>query len=70
MGDETFVYHANEQRNDFSIWARDVTKNEKLATDLGKSLNRAQAAKKVAGRVTFLTSKLAEKPRTKRGTGR
>ena len=70
MGDETFAYHANEQRNDFSTWARDVIKNEKLATDLGKSLNRTQAAKKVAERVTFLTSKLAKKPRTKRGPRR
>ncbi len=23
MADDTFVYHANERRNDFSAWARD-----------------------------------------------
>lgn len=70
MGDETFAYHAKEKRNDFSTWARVVIKDEKLTIDLVKSLNRTQAAKKVAERVTFLTSKLAEKPRTKRGPGR
>lgn len=68
MGDDTFVYHANEQRNDFSIWARDVIKDEQLAADLGASLNRTQAAKKVAERVGFLASKLvAKKPPAKRG---
>lgn len=66
MGDETFVHHANEQRNDFSTWARDVIKDEELATDLGNSLNRTQAAKNVAKRIGFLATKLLKKPGTKR----
>lgn len=67
MADETFAYHANAQRNDFSTWARDVIKDETLAADLGKSLNRNQAATKVAARVGFLASKLVvKKPAAKR----
>jgi len=59
MTDETFAYHSNEERKDFSNWVRDVMGDEKLARDLGKSLNRTQAAKRVAERVAFLSSKLA-----------
>ena len=71
MADDIFAYHANEQRNDFSSWARDVIKDEQLAADLGKSLNRTQAAKKVAERVGFLASKLVvEKPPAKRSPGK
>ena len=71
MGDETFAHHANQDRNDFSTWARDVIKDEQLATDLGKSLDRTQAANKVAERVGFLASKLLVKePRTKRDPGK
>lgn len=67
MGDDTFAHHANQQRNDFSIWARDVIKDEQLAADLGDSLERTKAAKKVAERVGFLASTLVVKrPRTKR----
>jgi hypothetical protein len=70
MGDETFAYHANAQRNDFSTWTREVIKDEELAADLGKSLNRTQAAKKVAGRVGFLADRLHTKPGTPRDPGR
>jgi len=59
MADETFAYHSNEERKDFSNWVRDIIRDEKLARDLQKSLNRTQAAKRVAERVAFLSSKLA-----------
>lgn len=70
MGDETFAYHANEQRNDFSTWAKDIIKDETLAMDLGTSLTRTQAAKKVAGRVGFLASKLVVKKPAAKGRPR
>jgi hypothetical protein len=34
MGNETFEYHVNDYRNDFSTWVRDVIRDEKLANEL------------------------------------
>jgi hypothetical protein len=59
MIDDTFAYHANAQKNDFSNWVRDIIKDDKLAQDLEESVSRMQAANAVASRIAFLTSKLA-----------
>jgi hypothetical protein len=58
MSDESYAFHAGEVKNDFSNWVRDTIKDEKLARDLLKSPNRNQAAKNVATRINFLSSKL------------
>ena len=34
MGAETFNYHVNDYRNDFSTWAREIMNDEKLANEL------------------------------------
>ena len=34
MGEETFRYHVNDYRNDFSAWIRDTIKDEELANQL------------------------------------
>jgi len=47
----------NPDKNDFSNWVRDIIKDEQLAKDLGKALNRAQAARSVAERIAFLSSR-------------
>jgi hypothetical protein len=60
MTDETFAYHSNEEKKDFSNWVRDIIKDEKLARDLEKSLSRTQAAKSVAERIAFLSGKLTK----------
>ena len=60
MTDETFAFHSTEGNNDFSNWVRDVIRDEKLAKDISKSLNRAQAAKSVLARTAFLDSKVAQ----------
>ncbi len=59
MTDETFAFHSNTERNDFSSWVRDIIRDEKLARDLEKSLSRTQAARSVTRRITFLCGKLA-----------
>lgn len=58
MSEETFRYHCNKAKSDFSNWARDVIGDEKLLRDLRKSTTRAQAAKSVASRVAGLKSKI------------
>ena len=59
MTDETYVFHANTEKNDFTNWARDIIKDEMLAKDLQKAPNRAQAAKLVARRRATLSKRLA-----------
>jgi hypothetical protein len=58
MMEETFRYHSNETKSDFSKWVRDVIGDEKLSRDLQKSATREQAAKSVADRITWLKSKV------------
>ena len=58
MTDETFRYHSNETKRDFSNWVRDVFGDEKLSRDLQKSTTQAQAAKSVTERITWLKAKI------------
>ncbi len=57
MTDETFAYHSNVEKKDFTNWVRDIIGDEKLATDLEKATSRAQAAKQASSRVGFLSRK-------------
>jgi hypothetical protein len=54
MDDAVYVYHVNSEKNDFSTWVKDVLSDEKLAWDLSKSMDRLEAARRVAARVTLL----------------
>ncbi len=57
MSDETFAYHSNLERQDFSKWVRDVIGDEQLAIDLMRATNRLQAAEYVASRIALLAGK-------------
>jgi hypothetical protein len=57
MSDETFTYHSNLEKRDFSNWVRDVIQDEQLANELARANSRFQAAKIVAARITLLTGK-------------
>ena len=57
MSEETFRYHSNEAKSDFSSWVRDVIGDEKLSRDLQKSTTQAQAAGSVTDRITWLKSR-------------
>ena len=59
MTDETYVFHANTKKNDFSNWVRDIIKDGMLANDLQKATNRARADKPVASRRATLSKRLA-----------
>ncbi len=58
MSDDTYIFHANTEKNDFTSWVRDIIQDEKLAKDLQKAPNQVQAAKHVASRVAILSKRL------------
>ena len=58
MSDDTFAYHVNSEKNDFSKWVGEVIKDEKLASDLATAKNRKQAAGYIAARLTVITSQI------------
>ena len=55
MTDETFAYHSNGEKKDFSQWVGDIIGDAKLAKDLENVLDRNQAAGFVVDRITILT---------------
>jgi hypothetical protein len=57
MTDETFAYHSNVEKKDFTNWVRDIIGDEKLAKDPEKATSRTQAAKQASSRVSFLSRK-------------
>lgn len=59
MSDETFAYHSNAEKQDFSNWVRDIIGDEKLAGDLAKASSRSQAAKQVASRIATISKRPA-----------
>jgi hypothetical protein len=54
MSDETYSYHANDSKNDFSMWVRDVIGDTELADALQKAGSRNEARTMVANRVIAL----------------
>ena len=58
ISDDTFAYHVNSEKNDFSKWVRDVIRDEKLASDLAKATNRTQAIGYVTARLVALSRRL------------
>ena len=57
MSDDTYIYHANIQKQDFYNWVKDVIGDELLAADLHKALTRMQAIDAVSDRLHFLAGK-------------
>ena len=51
MAEETYNYHVNKTRNDFSKWTEEILKNKKVATELKKAKNKIDALKKVAAEI-------------------
>ena len=59
MGNDTFYYHMNNEKNDFSAWISDVVGDKALANDLLSSRNKESAFKKVQKRLNSLKKKAA-----------
>lgn len=54
MSDETFAYHSNTEKRDFSNWLRDVIKDDKLAIALSTAVTRQEAVRIVSNRIAFM----------------
>jgi hypothetical protein len=54
MSDETFAYHSNLEKHDFSNWVKDVIRDELLAIELAGAIDRLQAAEYVAARLALI----------------
>ncbi|MBI4267398.1 MAG: hypothetical protein HY662_01270 [Chloroflexi bacterium] len=55
MTDEVFAYHANDTKNDFVNWVRDIIRDEELAINLAEATSREQADECICDRVAVLT---------------
>jgi hypothetical protein len=58
MSDETFGYHSNCDKRDFSNWLKDIVGDEELARDLANAATRMDAAIIVNTRIEVLKEKL------------
>jgi hypothetical protein len=65
MSDETFKYHSNDIKADFSNWVKDVIDDEKLSLDLKKAGSRVRAGKVVSERIAWLRTKIPASRRPK-----
>jgi alpha-amylase len=54
MSDETFAYHSNAEKKDFSKWISDVIGDKKLAKDLEQVSDRNLATRLVTTRIVTL----------------
>ncbi|MDY6833989.1 MAG: DUF5752 family protein [Chloroflexota bacterium] len=52
MSDETFYYHVNDERNDFSNWVKDIIGDTTLSSQLAKVSSKIEAAKEVEARLS------------------
>jgi hypothetical protein len=57
MSDETFTYHSNAEKHDFSNWIRDIIADELLAEYLANTTDRLRACDYVSARINLLTDK-------------
>jgi hypothetical protein len=58
MTEDSYRHHVTPLKNDFSNWVRDVFGDDKLANDLTRFANRAEAVKAVRDRIAWLQKKL------------
>jgi hypothetical protein len=59
ISDDTYRYHANKEKNDFSRWILEVIGDQKLANDLLSSRSKVSAVKKLKTRISLLKKKAA-----------
>lgn len=58
MSQETYQHHVSKDRNDFSIWVRDVIGDVTLANQLQKATSQADAIRRATERISLLGQKI------------
>ncbi len=58
ISDDTFEYHVNEQKNDFSEWVRNVLNDNELADCLFIILDKNKTIKKIKERIAYFEREL------------
>lgn len=56
MDNETYMYHVNNNKNDFEHWVKEVIGDQEMAKQLGNAVSRTDASEKVTARVSYLGS--------------
>ena len=56
IGDDTFNYHVNKEKNDFRNWILDVIGDKKLARGIAKTKSKEVLLKKLDKRINQLES--------------
>ncbi len=56
IGDETFSYHVNNEKNDFSTWISEVVGDKTLARSIARVKTKQTLVKRVADRIDYLKS--------------
>lgn len=54
MDEHTFIYHVNDERNDFAAWINDVLGDVRFAEKFSQIRDQKEAAKKVRARITYI----------------
>ena len=62
MSGDTFRYHVNDGKNDFSKWVEDVIRDNELSAGLKDSSTRSKAGKAVAARIVWLKRQVGPLP--------
>ena len=53
MAEETFRYHVNETKGDFSNWVRDVIQDTELAQELASTMEKDEATTYIVARLDY-----------------
>ena len=67
MSDEAFLYHADDHKNDFAYWVRDVIGDLTMANLLYRCHTRAEAQRMVQERVSTLRKVAGEQSKAVAG---
>ncbi len=57
VSDDVYKYHANETKNDFSTWIKDVFGDYVLASRVFVAKNKFDAAERIEKRIEFLSER-------------